>query len=820
LTKHRRKKKRGTRRRRQPGQPTAKLERTFRRADRLIGEGQATEALALLEPLLGAHPRQPDLHYLLGYARATAGDLWGALAGYERAQELSRDPAYWIPLATLYGQLGLRTHALRAFRQILRHRPDGVEIDLTRETADEFELGLQMLAERLGLAADRVEKGLRYHELGQRALNDGEYRSSITANRRARKLLADWPPCLNNLSLGLFFEGQPEEAITTTRRVLDRHPDNIQALSNAIQFLTWTGAREEAETLWAHLRELEPEDDDARLKAADAAAAMEDDEAVVELLKPVAGRGSAKPDSPGLDRRARFFLAVAETNLGRRAARRRLRGLLPERPWLVGWLQALQKGRPGPGRAERFPYFQIYEMLPARQMERFLTLLGREDGMAPVAFEKQVTRFVKRFPQIVLLAEKLIWEDIEADGGMLILQAVDTVASRAALRRFGLSQAGDAETRMQALYALAEMGEIAPDETLRFWEEGAWRDIQVRHYEITDEPTTQYPPEVEEVLYDGLEALQQGDLDQAEELLRHMLALEPRAKDAYNNLGTIYARRGEMERAQEMFRAALEIDPLYVFPRCNLVPFLLDEDDVEGAREMLKPLDKLTRFHPLEMASFFCAQARISMHQGELEEARTALEQALELWPDHAQAEGLLERLDAAKTGEYFDSWFERQHRRDQAWRVRLQARLTTPNPTLAETLPLLTKEALTGTAWEVLPWGGWSALRKAELIERLIGGLTDPANVARMVQELDDEQQAALRKVLDHGGHMPWQGFDAAYGNDLDESRYWQWHEPRTTMGCLRRSGLLAEATVDGELIVAVPVELRQTLKQALSSR
>ena len=47
------------------------------------------------------------------------------------------------------------------------------------------------------------------------------------------------------------------------------------------------------------------------------------------------------------------------------------------------------------------------------------------------------------------------------------------------------------------------------------------------------------------------------------------MTLEPRAKEAYNNLATIYAQRGEVEQAKAMLRAALEIDPLYVFPRCN-----------------------------------------------------------------------------------------------------------------------------------------------------------------------------------------------------------------------------------------------------------
>ena len=59
----------------------------------------------------------------------------------------------------------------------------------------------------------------------------------------------------------------------------------------------------------------------------------------------------------------------------------------------------------------------------------------------------------------------------------------------------------------------------------------------------------------------------------------------------------------------------------------------------------------------------------------------------------------------------------------------------------------------------------------------------------------------------------MSWAEFDARYGNDLDESPYWNYHEPETAMGRLRLRGLLVEATVSGELLVAVPVELRESL-------
>ncbi len=520
---------------------------------------------------------------------------------------------------------------------------------------------------------------------------------------------------------------------------------------------------------------------------------------------------------PGLGQRATYFLAIAEANLAKRGAQRRLRALLPSMPWLEDLYTAMMEGRPGPGWADRFPYYRSTELFPRRRMEEFIELLGREDQIPPERFGKLVARFARRFPQIILLAEKLIWEDMQPEAGMAILAAVGTPAAHAALRRFGLSQAGDDDLRMQALSMLSEAGEISSDEKLRIWLRGEWTEKRLRQYELTDERA--YATPAVDLLDRGLVAFEKGDLDRAERMFQRMLVLEPRAKEALNNLATIHAHRGEHERAKEMYQAALEIDPLYVHPRCNLSTYLLDQGDVDGAVEMLKPLDAVTRVHPQDMAFYSYTQARIAIEQEEFGAAKDLLETALEVWPDYKPAGDLLARLDLvvhAKTA--FSSFWDRQCERDWAKRIALQKKLGTPDPSLSQALPLYTKEALVGTGRVVLPEGGWSALRKAELVQLLVDWLAEPANLERIIADLGQEERDALQRVCAQAGHMAWRDFDARYGNDLDESRYWQWFGPETTMGRLRLRGLLVETTVAGELLVAVPVELRPILKKVLA--
>ncbi|MFC2037256.1 tetratricopeptide repeat protein [Chloroflexota bacterium] len=798
--------------------PPVEVQEAFRRAEDLVDRGRAQEAVELLEPLLVSYARVSELHYHWGYACVQAGDIWEGLAGYERALELSRDPRYWRPLASLYLDLDLNAHALHAFRQVLRRGVDVTAIDDIHKVIAWLEQDIGGLAQNLQLPMAQAERGLRYLEVGSRALQKGDFSGCISANRRAIKLLAGWPPPSNNLSLALFFSGQPNEAIMTARQVLSKDPDNIQALGNAIRFLAWTGQKREAQALWSRLKVIKPEEASDRLKMAEAAAILQKDERVYDLLNPLDRDDTMRVGTPEHRRGVQLFLAVAEANLGKHTAQGRLKVLQGSVSWAGELLRALEAGRPGPGWSDRFPYFHSTEVVTRRRMEEFVELVSRQDKISPQRFRSQMTRFVARVPQIVIVAEKLIWEENESEAGIGILKTVGTPAAHAVLRRFGLSQVGDDGVRMQALQHLLEAGQIAQNETLRVWNQGEWREIQLRRYEVSDEPRSEYTREVADLMNRGLQSFQRDDHLKAERLFRRALDSDPSAKEACNNLGTIYARRDEHAQAREMFQAALEIDPLYVLPRCNLATYLLDDGDVDGAIAMLAPLAGVTRFHRQEMAFYSYTQARVSIHRKDYEAARNALQAALEVWPGYEMAEELLEHLEmVSRISTGFGSFFEQQRKRDRAKRARLQAKLSTLDPPLVEALPLYSKEVLTGMARVILPYGGWSGLRKAELLERVVEELGHADTVERLVAQLSDTERAALHQVLAGGGHMPWHAFDAQYVNDLEESQYWQYHEPKTTMGRLRLRGLLVETTVNDELLVAVPRDLRQVLGERL---
>jgi tetratricopeptide (TPR) repeat protein len=696
-----------------------------------------------------------------------------------------------------------------------------------RGAAASLQQELAHTAQHLDRPPEQVEQGLLDMEEGQRAVGENDFHAGIPAFRRAMKRLGDWPPPHNNLSLALFYDGQPEEAIKEVRGVLAKHPTNLQALANGIRFLGWSGREEEARDLWERLKDITPEEATEQVKKAEAAAVLAEHESVYQTLEPLVEAAATQELPQPLMNRAQYFLAIAEANTSRRKrAERRLSALRNELPLAAEMLTALKAGQPGRGWAKEYQYFHLPEMLPSQHIDALLDLVAHEDEMPPGRFRRRIERFVERFPQLVLAGEQMIWDEQQPEAGVGMLSTIGTPGAYAALRRFGLSQAGDDDARLHALSALVDAGEIEEGETVRAWLDGEWREIELR---LLDAPAdmwreSDYAPPVIETLNRALTAYQLGEVEQAETLFENVLELNPDVKEAYNNLGTIYSRRKEGERAQDMFRKAIEIDPTYVFPACNLASYLLAEDQVEQAEALLAPLSEVEGLLPQETAFYEFTRAQILVRRGEYDSAAALLRNVLELQPAYEPAQDLLEWIE--KRGGWRDvlggwaegrrSYWEEHRKRDRAWRERLQSQLSTLQPTLAEALPLYTKDGLTGMAREVMPWGGWSALRKAELISAIIGALTNPKNLERMAQNLTGEGQEALHTVLNRGGAMAWEDFDARYGNDLDESRYWQWHTPETTMGQLRLHGLLVEATVDDALYVAVPVDLRDDLEGA----
>lgn len=788
---------------------TDSLQTTLNQANDLLAKGQFQEVIQLLEPLVSLNPRDADFYALLGSAYVKAGNLWYGVDHYEKALSLRKDADLLISAGYAYSSLDLKALALQAFQQA---RQSGIQqslISQLKKAIRPLEIEILKFSVQWDVQPERAAEGLRLMEQGQIALHNQDYSRSIHLNRNANRLLGDFPPPQNNLSLALFYQGMPEEAIRIARQVVSRQPKNIHALANLVRFLAWSGKPEAARQYWVQLRPLTPHDHNARMKMVEAAAIMEEDEVVYRLLR---DKRKGQGRDPGLTSREQLFLAVSEANTGRKQdAIRRLPGLQEAIPWADEILQALKAGKRGLGWMERFRYFHITELIPEREVEAFFELAIRKDKMPAAKFRREIDRYVARYPQFVRFGKITLLEDQQTRPSISLLKLLGTPQAYAVLREFGLGQVGDSQARMEALFALQEAGQIAENETLRFWQDDKWQDVKIKKYDLIERREPEYSPEVLDLIDSALQDFQKNRTLQAEKKYRRILALEPAAKEAYNNLGTIYARQRKHDQAQEFFQKAIELDPLYVMPRCNLAIYLLDENKVEEAQEMIAPLVDVLQLHPQELGILSYVRARIHAARGGYDQALKTLQIALQVNPDDELVKGYLEQLELLERMKAsFSGYMERMHKRDLARRERQQAQLVTPDPSLSEALGIYTKDILTGIARQVIPWGGWSALKKAELHQYLVDYLSDHEGFERVVASLTPEERTAFEYVQENGGTLEWDLFDQEFGNDLDDSPYWNYHEPESVMGRLRSHGLLVEVTVEDNVLVSIPVELR----------
>lgn len=107
---------------------------------------------------------------------------------------------------------------------------------------------------------------------------------------------------------------------------------------------------------------------------------------------------------------------------------------------------------------------------------------------------------------------------------------------------------------------------------------------------------------------------------------------------------------------------------------------------------------------------------------------------------------------------------------------------------------------------------------KKQEKVARLAGRILDADIFKGIVSDLDAEERSALRWVLDSSGFRPWGEFMQRFGDDMDESPYWQWHEPVSLPGRLKRTGLLHVGTLDGSTVAYILADMREQLAGILS--
>jgi tetratricopeptide (TPR) repeat protein len=136
-------------------------------------------------------------------------------------------------------------------------------------------------------------------------------------------------------------------------------------------------------------------------------------------------------------------------------------------------------------------------------------------------------------------------------------------------------------------------------------------------------------------------SLSTGQLDQAEQLARRVLRLNPKRALAHNILGRVWLSRSHWQRAIQAFEAALELSPNSSYFRNNLGYALLLKKDHVRAVEVLEPLGARAGIPAYMHNNLGLAYEGA----GRLPEAVAAYKRSLGVRPGYVNAQVNLDRL-------------------------------------------------------------------------------------------------------------------------------------------------------------------------------
>jgi predicted Zn-dependent protease len=130
-------------------------------------------------------------------------------------------------------------------------------------------------------------------------------------------------------------------------------------------------------------------------------------------------------------------------------------------------------------------------------------------------------------------------------------------------------------------------------------------------------------------------ALLRRDLDGSEHLLREALELEPENPVLWHNLAVTIRSAGRREEAEKLFEENHRRTPDYSFGLMQQADQLLEQGDVDAARQLVAGLLVRPRLHVREFSALCHLQMAIHDACGEPEASRAWFDRWVEVDPQH-----------------------------------------------------------------------------------------------------------------------------------------------------------------------------------------
>ena len=140
----------------------------------------------------------------------------------------------------------------------------------------------------------------------------------------------------------------------------------------------------------------------------------------------------------------------------------------------------------------------------------------------------------------------------------------------------------------------------------------------------------------------GYQLQVQGNLDEAEAMYRHSIAIRPTA-EAHTYLGWTLSWRGEVESAIDECKKAISVDPDFGNPYNDIGAYLIQKGELDEAIPWLERAKKARRYEPRHFP--YLNLGRIYAAQGLLSKALAEFQRASEIEPRDVVAKRAVDKL-------------------------------------------------------------------------------------------------------------------------------------------------------------------------------
>ncbi len=585
------------------------------RIAKMLDDGDYDEALPLLQGAVKKYPNDEPLWEMLAFVgnelnlNRTMQKAFAKLVQFQ-----PNDPDNWHNLAATYIFDTYPALAMQTFREFARRFPFDSRSETALEVAEVAEKDIKGLFEVYDLLDNAdLTKIAVLHDKVQLFMHHEEYEKAIETAIELIKKVPDFISPYNNLSLVYFMIGKIEKALETAKLALEKQPDNYHALGNTARYLAFLGRNDEAQNFGNRLRLTEGESSDICDKKIETFAYLGDDEAIVEVYQEVEEK-KIKLQNKGFSKN---LAAFSFYQLGDEKKAKKL------------WEEAVEDDCDEAGNnleQIKLPVFErnIYAFglrywLPKIYMNEWLNLIKdvKEDDNFEFNMDQKNNQFFNKYPYIINVFQIVLERgDIKSKEFVIrIIKRLNNPKASEILKEFALGKIGSDSIRHQAAMVLKEL-KFIPNK-VQLWMKGEQSEFNLKGFFITGEVliNKNYPmkPKVGDLIANGFEARQKGNLELADQYFKKAQKIQPDHPVLLNNLLVTRQAKGEKFDIEKEVRDMHTRFPDYFFGAVNLALFVVSKGNVEEAKRIVERFEDKETWHISEFNLYSKLQIEICL---------------------------------------------------------------------------------------------------------------------------------------------------------------------------------------------------------------